>query len=805
MAAGKELFKLFGLIGMQGVEKTKKQLTQIEKQTKRTQKAIDRFGRKVSDTGKVLTKVFTLPILAAAVASKKFVDSAVDLNETISKTGEIFGETSKDIEKWASKSAEKLGQSKAQAMDAAGTFAIFGKSAGLAGKDLNKFSTEMVELSSDMASFFNTEPEEAITAIGAAFRGETEPIRKYGVMLDDATMRQKALELGLVSTTKKALLPQTKVLAAQALILDQTKVAQGDFARTSAGAANQQRILAARLENVSASLGQLILPLWDSILKIMQKVVSIVERMIEGWKGLDETTRKTAKGFIIILAAIGPVVFTIGKLIAWSKILVPLLVAIKAGTFGWAAAMGALQKNMLVWVALIGTLVAIGWYWYSQWDKIISQWRALWENIVLFLKENINTIVQAYTNGLLNILGVVGKVAKVIPGLEEKVNKAKIAILKFQAAMFRGVAEQRRATTAAQEQTKATASVTETVKSLTDKVKKLTTATKIQTQADKEKSEAAKKAWGDELAAAEEREEKAKEFNAKILSERQQMTLTEAELLEVEKQKAIAEAEALGADVLSVKRLYKLKEQELNDKFREEEKRKQKQEIKDRLRQTSGMFNKLNRVIGMFSDNKLKRLDREEQRQIKAVEASEMSEEAKAKAIEDIEAKTEAKRQKIEKQRAIREKAAALFNIAINTASAVIEALPNIPLSIFVGALGVAEGIAVASAPLPFQEGGLITGSAEGVPAIVGERNTDELVFPLERGIGLLVDAFIEKISQIEAPSFGLGAALAAPGAGVATTINLNIGTFIGNRQGLKQLERQLETIRISENQRKGF
>ena len=74
-------------------------------------------------------------------------------------------------------------------------------------------------------------------------RGEAEPLRQYGVLLDDASLRQAALELGIISTTKNALTPQQKVLAAQALIYQQTGTAQGDFARTSDGLANKTRIL----------------------------------------------------------------------------------------------------------------------------------------------------------------------------------------------------------------------------------------------------------------------------------------------------------------------------------------------------------------------------------------------------------------------------------------------------------------------------------------------------------------------------------------------------------------------------------
>ena len=81
------------------------------------------------------------------------------------------------------------------------------------------------------------------------------------------TLRQKALELGITSTTKDALTPQQKVLAAQAAIFDQTSAAQGDFARTSGGLANQQRILGAQVENLKARLGQALLNLLDNAVK----------------------------------------------------------------------------------------------------------------------------------------------------------------------------------------------------------------------------------------------------------------------------------------------------------------------------------------------------------------------------------------------------------------------------------------------------------------------------------------------------------------------------------------------------------
>ena len=229
-----------------------------------SQKRVQTTGDKIAAFGKKAGIALAAAGVAASAFAVKFgkdaINAASDLNETIAKTGELFGDSTAEIEKFAESAATRLGQSKQQALDAAANFAIFGKSAGLAGNDLVQFSTGFTNLASDLASFNNTSPEDAINAIGSALRGEAEPLRRYGVLLNDASLRQAALELGIVSTTKNALTPQQKVLAAQQLIYQQTSVAQGDFARTSDGLANSQRILSAQIENVKTRIGTALLP-----------------------------------------------------------------------------------------------------------------------------------------------------------------------------------------------------------------------------------------------------------------------------------------------------------------------------------------------------------------------------------------------------------------------------------------------------------------------------------------------------------------------------------------------------------------
>lgn len=266
-------------------------------------KDVDTFGDKMAAVGKKVGVALAAAAAAAGAMAIKIgidaVKAASNLAETQSKVGVIFGESADAINKFAATAATKLGQTRQQAMDAASTFATFGKSAGLAGNELVKFSTDLTTLSADLASFYNTSPEQAINAIGAALRGESEPIRAYGVLLNDATLKQEAMNMGIYNGTG-ALSAQQKVLAAQQVILKQTSDAQGDFARTSDGLANQQRILTAQLENTKAMLGEALLP---TVLKVVaffnNSVIPTFEAFVYGLtgnegavEGLDETGKK---------------------------------------------------------------------------------------------------------------------------------------------------------------------------------------------------------------------------------------------------------------------------------------------------------------------------------------------------------------------------------------------------------------------------------------------------------------------------------------------------------------------------------
>lgn len=233
------------------------------------------FGRAFAAAGGAIAAVGITDFLTEAVGS------ASDLEEAGTKLNAIFGKDgSAAVQTFAAAGAKALGQTKLEVLDAAANFGIFGKAAGLGGTDLAKFSTGFASLSTDLASFYNADPTTAVEAIGAALRGESEPIRQFGVLLDDATLKNEAMALGLISTTKDALTPQQKVLAAQAAIYKQTQDAQGDFARTSGGLANQQRILSATFKDARAQLGSKLLPV------VTRAVTFLNDRALPAFEGI---------------------------------------------------------------------------------------------------------------------------------------------------------------------------------------------------------------------------------------------------------------------------------------------------------------------------------------------------------------------------------------------------------------------------------------------------------------------------------------------------------------------------------------
>lgn len=237
----------------------------------------------------------------AGVALVKTAQSASDLEEAQNKVNVVFEDGAGEVRSYGKEAAKSLGMSERAALDAASQFGTLFTNIGKSETEAAAMSLQMTTLAGDMASFSNTSPDEAVLALGAALRGEQEPIRRYGVLLNDAVLKQRAMDMGLIDSTVGTLPPAIRAQAAYAEILSQTSKQQGDFARTADGAANQQRIMKAEFDNLKTSIGSGVLPLFKNLLTGVNGTIDVFGK-------LPEPVRQTTGG----LAGLAATAATVG-------------------------------------------------------------------------------------------------------------------------------------------------------------------------------------------------------------------------------------------------------------------------------------------------------------------------------------------------------------------------------------------------------------------------------------------------------------------------------------------------------------
>lgn len=404
---------------------------------------------KVGDGIKKIGAAMAVGVAAAGVAGAAFAKSAIsaasDLNESLGKSSVVFGDNAKDIEAWASKSAKAFGQSKQQALEAVGTYGNLFQAFGVGKQESAKMSKSLVELAADLASFNNTSVDDALQALQSGLSGETEPLKKFGVAINDDRLKAEALRLGLIKTTKEALTPGAKAQAAYALVMKDTALAQGDFARTSDGLANKQRILSAQFEDIKARVGGALLPVFlkvvsfitDNMIPAFNWLRGVLDMIVGGFQNSDAEIGSSVgkmEGFFLRLGA------TIAKI--WNVIKTVISVTVEwIQNTAWPAIQAAFET-------VKGWLSDLKEGWDSRWQDI----RKAVENVLTAIKiaigvvlavimtlwrqwgDDLKNIVQGFMNAIKGVIDVVlgvlsGDWGRAWDGLKSIVGGAVDAIL----------------------------------------------------------------------------------------------------------------------------------------------------------------------------------------------------------------------------------------------------------------------------------------------------------------------------------------------------------------------------------------
>ena len=222
-------------------------------------------------------------IYAAINGIKKSIDIASDLTEVQNVVDVTFGNFKDKIESLAAVSIPELGMSELTVKQIASRFQAMGTAMGIARGEMADMSVDLTRLAGDMSSFYNVAQEDVARSLQAVFTGETEPLRKYGLDLTQATIKEWALKNG-IDADIKSMSQMEKTMLRYQYVMANTTAAQGDFIRTADTWAQQVRILKEQLKQLAGVLGTAFVyalkPLVISLNSALSSIISFAQTVV---------------------------------------------------------------------------------------------------------------------------------------------------------------------------------------------------------------------------------------------------------------------------------------------------------------------------------------------------------------------------------------------------------------------------------------------------------------------------------------------------------------------------------------------
>lgn len=433
------------------VVKAEQELSKFEKQLRETGLTAEQVGKKLQDTGQKMTDVgkkmstyVTAPIAAAGAASFKM---AADLQDAMGATDQIFKSAADSVKTWADNLESYYGIAEGEALEYAnmmGTMLV--NIGGLTEEQAAKQAQTLIELAGDLTAMYGGTTADAVRALTGALKGNNTMLDNYGMAVNDAMIKTKALEMGIYDGTGQMDLA-TKQAATLALIMEQTGAAQGQAAREAEGASGSMRAFSTELKNLATDIGEILLPI---ITPFIQSLRDIVKSFSE----LSPTAQKVILVIAGIAAAIGPLLIVIGTLISSIGTIITFFAAGGAGATAFGAVIAALTGPIGIAIAAITALIAVGVLLYKNWDEIKAYADELlktlkqrfddiktaisnaWETVKTKTREAFNSIVDTIKNTLMGLISALREIgSNIVNGLWEGI-QARISWLKDKIAGF---------------------------------------------------------------------------------------------------------------------------------------------------------------------------------------------------------------------------------------------------------------------------------------------------------------------------------------------------------------------------------
>tara|TARA_R100000655_G_scaffold2136_1_gene8898 strand:+ start:534 stop:2228 length:1695 start_codon:yes stop_codon:yes gene_type:complete len=252
----------------------RRQLNTLDKQVQQKTRSVSKGFNRIASVAKVA--LGAVVVQQAGRAGMALINMASEIEEMQGKSSVVFGRFANQVRSELQKFGDEVGRNKFELEGMAASIQDTFVPMGFARGEAAKLSIELTKLATDVASFNNASDTETMNAFQSALVGNHETVRRFGVVITEATLKQELLRMGIKRTGDEVTNAE-KVQARLNLILAGTTDAQGDAARTSNSYANEVRALQGSFAELSVALGETMLP-------TLTKVVDTLDRVVNGFR-----------------------------------------------------------------------------------------------------------------------------------------------------------------------------------------------------------------------------------------------------------------------------------------------------------------------------------------------------------------------------------------------------------------------------------------------------------------------------------------------------------------------------------------
>jgi len=264
-----------------GMKDASKSVDQVGDEANRTEKDLDKMGNSGEGAGskiksglggalKVLAAVAAVAVAVTGIA--KFVTAAMDASkaaENISHSfNQTFGDNAPDVESWADNFSKAVHRSGTEVKSFLTSNRQLYESMGITGEAASDLSKMTTSLAYDLGNFAGIDDVEALSKLQDAIGGNAAALSDFGVRLDDATLKQTAMGMGLggnLDAMDEAALAQVRFNS----ILEQTGDLQGNASKSLGGLTGGMKAVKAVYTDFLEKAGAKLAPTFDKLFGVV--------------------------------------------------------------------------------------------------------------------------------------------------------------------------------------------------------------------------------------------------------------------------------------------------------------------------------------------------------------------------------------------------------------------------------------------------------------------------------------------------------------------------------------------------------